>query len=141
MNFRFQFFITQTLSYLWFLSWFYLSSRHFLVQNQQCKRQNNLGILLKVYDNDAYFSGMFIVNFEHISHIIPVFPLLNLKKINTESVPFWYLIICGCSSTHLRTMLSCKLRRKWNFPLRISSVNVTRSADNCGFGHISWRNP
>ena len=24
---------------------------------------------------------------------------------------------------------------------KISSVNVTKSAGNCGFGHIYWRNP
>ena len=28
------------------------------------------------------------------------------------------------------------LHKKWSFPLRISSVNVTKSA---GFGHIYWR--
>ena len=33
------------------------------------------------------------------------------------------------------------LRKKWSFPLRISSVNVTKSADSCGFVHIYWRNP
>ena len=32
------------------------------------------------------------------------------------------------------------LHKKWIFPLRISSVNVTKSAGNCGFGHIYWRN-
>ena len=32
------------------------------------------------------------------------------------------------------------LRKKWSFPLRISSVNVTKSAVSCGFGHIYWRN-
>ena len=31
--------------------------------------------------------------------------------------------------------------QKWSFPLRISSVNATISADSCGFGHIYWRNP
>ena len=31
------------------------------------------------------------------------------------------------------------LRKKWGFPLRISPVNVTKSARNCGFGHIYWR--
>ena len=30
--------------------------------------------------------------------------------------------------------------QKWSFPLRISSVSVTKSAGNCGFGHIYWRN-
>ena len=33
--------------------------------------------------------------------------------------------------------LHCKKR---NFPLRISSVNVTKSAGNYGFSHIYWRN-
>ena len=31
--------------------------------------------------------------------------------------------------------------QKWSFPLRISSVNVTKSAVSCGFGPIDWRNP
>ena len=33
------------------------------------------------------------------------------------------------------------LHKKWSFPMRISPVNVTKSAENCGFGHIYWRNP
>ena len=37
----------------------------------------------------------------------------------------------GCFSLH----------KKWSFALRISSVNVPKSARNCGFGHIYWRNP
>ena len=28
----------------------------------------------------------------------------------------------------------------WSFPLRISLVNVTKFAGNCGFGHIYRRN-
>ena len=32
------------------------------------------------------------------------------------------------------------LHKKSSFPLRISSVDVTRSARNCRFGHIYWRN-
>ena len=28
------------------------------------------------------------------------------------------------------------LHKTWSFPLRISSVNVTKSGGNCGFGHI-----
>ena len=39
--------------------------------------------------------------------------------------------------------LPCKslLHKKWSFPLRISLVNVTKSARNCGFGHTCWRKP
>ena len=36
---------------------------------------------------------------------------------------------------HLQT-----LHKKWSFPLRISTVSVTKSAVFCGFGHIYWRN-
>ena len=33
------------------------------------------------------------------------------------------------------------MHKKWSFPLSISSVNVTKSAVSCKFGHIYWRNP
>ena len=33
------------------------------------------------------------------------------------------------------------LHKRWSFPLKISSVNVTRSAVSDGYGHIYWRNP
>ena len=33
------------------------------------------------------------------------------------------------------------LHKKWSFPLRISSVNMTKSAVYCEYGHIYWRNP
>ena len=36
--------------------------------------------------------------------------------------------------------LDFSLHKKWSFQLRISSVNITKSAGNCGFGHIYWRN-
>ena len=31
------------------------------------------------------------------------------------------------------------LHKKWNFPLKISLVNMTKSAVFCRSGHISWR--
>ena len=31
--------------------------------------------------------------------------------------------------------------KKWSFPFKMSSVNVTKSAVSCGFGNIYWRNP
>ena len=31
--------------------------------------------------------------------------------------------------------------KKWSYPLRTSSVNVTKSTGNFGFGHIYGRNP
>ena len=39
---------------------------------------------------------------------------------------------------------SPSLNKRWSFPLRNSSLNVTKSAGNfignCGFSHIYWRN-
>ena len=40
---------------------------------------------------------------------------------------------------HLKLVM-LTLYRKWSSSLRISSVNVTKSAVSCGFGHIYWRN-
>ena len=34
---------------------------------------------------------------------------------------------------------SLALHIKWSFPLRISSINVTKSAGNCVCDHIYWR--
>ena len=31
-----------------------------------------------------------------------------------------------------------RLHKKWIFPLRISSVNVTKSPVSCGFGHFTF---
>ena len=31
------------------------------------------------------------------------------------------------------------LHKNWSFRLRVSSVNVTKSSGNCGFGHIYWK--
>ena len=36
-----------------------------------------------------------------------------------------------------RTLVQYVLHKKRSFPLRISSVNVTKSAVSCGFGHIT----
>ena len=33
------------------------------------------------------------------------------------------------------------LYKKWSFPLKISSVNVTKSAGSSGFGHSYWGKP
>ena len=50
-------------------------------------------------------------------------------------------LICFCIFGEMQAFLrSNTLQKKWSFPWRISSVNVTKSPGNCGFGHIYWRN-
>ena len=43
------------------------------------------------------------------------------------------------TETHMLAFFTqCMSRcKKWSFPLRISLVNTTKSAENCEFGHIS----
>ena len=33
------------------------------------------------------------------------------------------------------------VHKKWSFPLKVSSVDVTQSTGNGGFGQIDWWNP
>ena len=55
-----------------------------------------------------------------------------------ESEYFEYVVMGGYLNTHIaqckKTMQT--LHKKLRFPLRISSVNMTKSAVSCGFGHI-----
>ena len=37
---------------------------------------------------------------------------------------------------HIDNSYAISLHKKWSFPLRISLVNVNKSAGNCGFVHI-----
>ena len=50
-------------------------------------------------------------------------------KLKTVIVKLSILDACGTT----------KNNKKRSFPLRISWVNVTKSAEKCGFGHIYWR--
>ena len=65
------------------------------------------------------------------------------------------LITCKVNDTFLKPTQSVPLKihldpkfepyqalhKKWSFPLRISSVNMTKFAQNWGVGHIYWKNP
>ena len=48
-----------------------------------------------------------------------------------------YMLVNLCNSSSKTEQLKTDtLHKKLSFPLRISSVNVTKSAGNYGFGHI-----
>ena len=44
------------------------------------------------------------------------------------------------SKKGLVIQIQLTLHKKWSFPIRISTVNVTKSAVSCWFGYIYWRN-
>ena len=69
---------------------------------------------------------------------------------NADAYNFFFCIVdYELASKNHRTTLELPSEKlvefftgqKWIFPLKISSVNVTKSAVSCGFGHIYWRNP
>ena len=54
----------------------------------------------------------------------------------------YYIFLSISFFTQNDILVSCKsilqwtLHKKWSFPFRISSINVTKSAVSCGFDHI-----
>ena len=60
-----------------------------------------------------------------------------------KAIDIKYEKVCFVSYTNgfMKSSLIVALHKKWSFPLMISSVNVTKFAGNCGFGHIYWKNP
>ena len=64
-----------------------------------------------------------------------------LWEMPKKDVDIWVYHILLARDIDRDTKLKLTLHKKWSFPLRISSVNVTKSAISCGFGYIDWRNP
>ena len=95
----------------------------------------------------AVFSGpyfpVFGLNTENYSVFSP-----NTGKYEPEETPYldifhtetffdnFYLCINDYGFYERSVIHLVTLHKKLSFPLRISSVNVTKSAGNCEFGHI-----
>ena len=115
-----------------------------------------------------FFSKIFFSSFESFpnSHIYNVVStLINVVKLQVENnngssklfnvvnfnvdihnVVSTLIWRCPTLCRHINLTTTLKqrwkpLHKKWSFPLKISSVNVTKYAVTCGFGHIYWRNP
>ena len=73
----------------------------------------------------------------------------NQNNIILKTITFLVVILLNhfpvfqLSPNSLHTMLwrPLRLHKKWSSSRRISSVNVTKFAGNCGFGHMYWWNP
>ena len=76
--------------------------------------------------------------YQYINTFVTQYSIIKLKENK--------LVIFEFNNMHVALFCSgamlCNLTaQNWSFSLRISSVNVTKSAVFCGFGHIYWRNP
>ena len=83
-----------------------IPSRHLIIQNQQWKHYNDVWNLFKVNNRDTDQrqwprSGVFIINFEQISHFVLVLPLLNFN----EFMPVGSLFVRN---------ISWKITASWN---------------------------
>ena len=104
-----------------------------------------------VYFNHVQMFPIFYYFFPFICYLkkIPVFE----KSVNHLILPsftprqdetIWGFMTYGSDVAFTREENLCKvqsLHKKWRFPLSISSLNVTKSTGNYGFGHIYSRNP
>ena len=72
-----------------------------------------------------------------------MFPSYLCSNAQTNKLLVRRIIIrwINCWNICLEIIMFFSLHKKWSFLLRISSVNATKSAGNCGFGHVYWRNP
>ena len=50
-------------------------------------------------------------------------------------------ILSGNTTRIVSPLVPGVTAQKWSFPLTISSVNMTKSAENCEFGHITEEIP
>ena len=107
--------------------------------------------------SNIFRKGFFQRTFEEIDSI-KCFSLHKIHKNMGFHWPVFLHILCSvCNSKSFASLsprilkitenISSKiskqyltLHKKWSFPSKISSVNVTKSAFSYGFGHIYWRN-
>ena len=80
-----------------------------------------------------------LFDYENINHVWSV-KSVNQPKINKWNLDMTHIQICSQSLKKSSRFHWQTLHKKWSFPSRISSVNETKSAVSCGFGHIYWRN-
>ena len=96
---------------------------------------NKLPNLIKKELGDEHFSKYFMSI--HLSEHVLLAASVSLCS---------YLLIFKIPIVSRNTKIMCitkqrELHKKWSFPFKISSVNVTKSAVSFGFGHIYWKNP
>ena len=64
------------------------------------------------------------------------------RNISGSNLYMQFFIQClKCVIVSSASLLCASLHKKWSFPWRAFSVNVTKSVENCRFGHIYWRKP
>ena len=79
-------------------------------------------------------------NRSHGLSLIDTFKVFK-KTLNKQPCGSCYsIVLLTLTCNIIKRSLYNALHKKWRFPLRNFSINVTKSAVFCVFGHIYWRN-
>ena len=104
-------------------------------------------MLLVVHTKALEFSKYFSHNeFSKFEKKLKLEPLRAIVQLNSfipkmkQHISINYMLLHPLISVSSKNIVN-SLHKKWSFPLRISSVNVTKTTISCGFSHISWKNP
>ena len=116
--------------------------------------------ILLMFNLDCITTGSSVTQLLAVKVSFDYFSSKQIKKNQSRIFKFWLKKVIASSSvwcfycyfTHILNLFGISilmtkdtfkfhaLHKKWSFPLRISPVNVTKSAVSCGFGHIYRRN-
>ena len=88
-----------------------------------------LGILV-VFSRKIYFTEE--------RFLFKMFQILSARKLHGKSfiANFIFCAVIETSKYWIKYSMEQNLHKKWSSPWKASSVNATKSAENCGFGHI-----
>ena len=126
------------------LSWFWDLKKYLNATKQLCDKNTSATVKLRVFVFRSIFLFCHFVFWHNLLFVcFFCFQYLVYQVISND------ISIKESSQTTVHTKViqdahvcvNLTLHKKWSFPLKISSLNVTKSAGNCGFGHIYWRNP
>ena len=108
-----------------------------------------LSCSIKTFDYGIVFFSEMVVRVYN-PHGVKKFQIAQFQLVwNNCFAPWFTLISKGWNLlirlygmiTNSQLLFALTLHKKWSFPLRISSVNVTKSAGDCGLGYIYWTHP
>ena len=81
----------------------------------------------------VYFLVSFLVKIRKLTNA----RLNDLKALRDTNRKKYHKVHLGpCQTCMMELFIRNSFAKKWSFPLRISAVNVTKSAGNCGLGYI-----
>ena len=87
-----------------------------------------------------YMAKFILEPLQLLTHFKPMFPKISLLVSNVFIKNNYVVPMMKLTLIKLQLQMMIIVQKK-SFPLRISSVDVTKSSVSCVFVHIYWRNP